>query len=81
MEKQIHSDARAYFERDPEWDIYIAIFFEICRKFGISYASASEKEREFIAEVARVTYEIDKAKREGRPTSSVRPANITISIY
>ena len=73
MEKQVHCDARAYFERDPEWDIYLATFFEICRKFGISYASASEKERVFISEVARVTYEIDKAKREGRSTAGVRP--------
>ena len=54
--------------------IFTSQLFEICRKFGISYASASEKERAFVSEVARVTYEIDKAKRDGRPTSSVRPA-------
>ena len=36
--------------------------------------SASDKERAFIEEITRVTYERDRAVRLGLPLSEVRPA-------
>ena len=50
---------------DAEW---------YCRKYHVSWCSASEKERLFIEEVSRVTYERDRATRLGLPVDSVRPA-------
>lgn len=72
MEKETISPAEIYINKNPEWDIYLKLFFTFCKKYNINYASASYKERAFIAEVTRVTYEIDKSKREGRPISEVR---------
>ena len=36
---------------------YYEIFFEMCRKFRIDWATADEKEKGFVTEVTRVTYE------------------------
>ena len=49
------NDAQWYIERKEE--DYYEIFFEMCRKFGISWGRATEKEKMFIEEVTRVTYE------------------------
>jgi len=68
------SEAEAYINKNPEWDIYLKYFFTFCKKYKINYASATDKEKAFIAEVTRVTYEKDKAKRDGRDISDVRPA-------
>ena len=46
----------------------------MCRKFHIDWATADEKEKEFIAEVTRVTYERSCALKAGASTESVRPA-------
>jgi len=72
--KRIPSDAEWYCRHDPEAERFYNIFFKLCRKYNVSWASADEKEKEFIEEVARVTYERDRAIREGKPLSSVRPA-------
>lgn len=53
---------------------YYDIFFQMCRKFHIDWASASEKEKEFIEEVVRVTYERNCAEKNGRSPDKVRPA-------
>ena len=42
---------------------YTKLFFELCKKFGIQYSSATPKERKFIDEVTRVTWE----KSAGNP--------------
>ena len=68
------SDAAWYFTKDPEAERYYEIFFRLCRKYNVSWASASAKERAFIEEVARVTYEHDRSARLGEPVSSIRPA-------
>ena len=68
------SDAAWYCRKDPEEERFYAIFFKLCRKYGISWASAGEKEKQFIEEVTRVTYERDRAIRNGQPLSEVRPA-------
>ena len=68
------SDAEWYCRKDPEADRFYEIFFKMCRKYHVSWRSASEKERLFIEEVSRVTYERDRATRLGLPVDSVRSA-------
>ena len=46
----------------------------MCQKYGVRWASAAEKERQFIEEVTRVTYERERALRLGSPLSDVRPS-------
>ena len=48
------------------------IFFNFCNKYHVRWASATEKERAFIEEITRVTYERDYATRNGLPLSEVR---------
>lgn len=68
------SDAEWYFRKDLEEERFYDIFFQLCRKYNIRWASASDKERAFIEEITRVTYERDRAVRLGLPLSEVRPA-------
>ena len=68
------SDAEWYFRKDPEEERFYNIFFQLCRKYNIRWASASDKERAFIEEITRVTYERDRAVRLALPLSEVRPA-------
>ncbi len=68
------SDAEWYCRHDPEEERFYSIFFKMCRKYNVRWASADEKERKFIEEVTRVTYERDKAQRLGLSLSSVRPS-------
>ena len=65
---------RLYLQSAKDDKVYYDIFFQMCRKFHIDWANASEKEKAFIEEVVRVTYERDCAEREGRSTNSVHPA-------
>jgi hypothetical protein len=60
-----------------EEERFYDIFFQICRKYGVRWASADEKERQFVEEVTRVTYERDRALRLGLPMSAVRPSFAT----
>ena len=50
------------------------MFFQMCQKYGVRCASAEGKERQFIEEVTRVTYERERAVRLGLPLSEVRPS-------
>jgi len=68
------SDAAWYCCKGPEAERFYDIFFRLCRKYDIRWASANEKERQFIEEVARVTYERDKALRLGLSLCDVRPS-------
>ena len=72
--KQPKSDAEWYFRKAPEEELFYDIFFQLCRKYNVRWASASDKERAFIEEITRVTYERDRAVRLGLPLSEVRPA-------
>ncbi len=47
---------------------------QLCRKYSVRWASATPKEKSFIEEVTRVTYERDRAQRLGLPLSEVRPS-------
>lgn len=70
----VPTDAQWYCRQDPETDRFYEIFFRMCRKYSVSWVSASEKERGFIEEVTRVTYERDKALRLGLPLDEISPA-------
>lgn len=74
MDTNNKSDAKWYCSRDPEADIFYEFLFKYCNKYNVRWASATEKERAFIEEITRVSYERDKALREGTPLSEVRPA-------
>lgn len=61
-----------YFNRDPERDVFYRIFHQTCRRFNVTWSSASPEVRAFVEEATRVAYEQDKARRNGAPLSSVK---------
>lgn len=68
-------DLCSAYLQDAEYDKqYYEIFFQMCRKFHIDWATADKKEKEFLTEVTRVTYERNCAVKAGASTESVRPA-------
>ena len=71
---QRQSDAEWYCRRDPEEERFYEIFFQLCRKYNVRWASATPKEQKFIEEVTRVTYERERALRLGLPLSEVWPS-------
>lgn len=68
------SDAEWYYRHDPEEERFYYIFFGLFRKYNIRWASADEKEREFIEEVAHVTYKFDRTTRPGLPLPEIYPS-------
>ena len=72
--KNVASDAEWYCRRNPEDTRFYEIFFLMCQKYAVRWASADEKERYFIEEITRVTYERERALRLGLPLSDIRPA-------
>ncbi len=71
---KMSSDAEWYCRKDPEEERFYEIFFKMCQKYSVRWASAEEKERQFIEEVTRVTYERKWALRLGFPLSDVHPS-------
>ena len=68
------SSAGGYFAMPSEESIaYTELLFSVCEQFGIRYYTATEKERFFVDEVTRVTWEIQQQKRIGIP-KDIRPA-------
>ena len=55
------SDAAWYCRKDAEEERFYEIFFQLCRKYSVRWASATPKEKSFIEEVTRVTYEREGA--------------------
>lgn len=74
MEKYSKSLSNAYLQDAEKDRMYYEIFFQMCRKFHVDWATASEKEKAFITEVTRVTYERSCAVQTGAAQESVRPA-------
>ena len=72
--ENIPSDAEWYCRKNPEEERFYEIFFQMCQKYKVRWMSAEEKERQFIEEVTRVTYERERALRLGVPLSDVRPS-------
>jgi len=69
------SDAKWYIEKSSgAEEEYYNIFFRMCRKYNISWGSASKKERAFISEVTRVTFERKMALQNGIPLTAIRPS-------
>ena len=68
------SDAEWYCRKNPEEERFYEIFFQMCQKYGVRWASATQKEQRFIEEVTRVTYERERAVRLGLPLTDVRPS-------
>lgn len=52
-------------QRDSE--LWYNTFFEICKKFGIQWSKATEKDRDFVTEMTRVTYQ----NRIGAPKEEI----------
>ena len=67
------TDAVWYCRKDTEEERFYEIFFHLCRKYSVRWASATEQEKLFIEEVTRVTYERDRARRLGLPLSDIAP--------
>ena len=68
------SDAKRYFVRfTGEREEFYRVFFRMCHKFGVSWSSATPKERLFIEAITRFTYEQEAAKRKGIPLNTVKP--------
>lgn len=74
IDEMKQTDAQWYCRYDAEEDCFYGIFFSLCKKYNISWASATEKERAFIEEVTRVTYERDRARRMGLTMENIRPS-------
>ena len=68
------SDAEWYCRKNAEEERFYEIFFHLCQKYGVRWASATQKEQKFIEEVTRVTYERDRALRLGLPLEDIRPS-------
>ena len=64
----------AYMQDAEKDKQYYEIFFGMCRKFHINWATADDREKEFITEVTRVTYERERAVQAGASPEKVRPA-------
>lgn len=68
------SDAKWYFDQfTGDRELYYDIFFQMCKKFGITWRRASQKEKRFIEEITRFHFEREIAKRKGIPLDTIRP--------
>ena len=68
------SNAEWYCRKDPESERFYEMFFRLCQKYNVRWASVTPREKAFIEEVTRVTYEMDRAQRLGLPLSEVCPS-------
>lgn len=66
-------NAKEYFKRDPEREDFYRIFYQICRRFNVTWSTATPEVRAFVEEATRVTYEQEKARRSGVSLSTVKP--------
>lgn len=74
LNNKTKSDAEWYCRHNDEEDRFYDIFFKLCRKYNVNWASATDKERAFIEEITRVTYERDRAVRMGLDLKTIEPA-------
>lgn len=52
--------------------LFYRIFYQTCRRFNVTWSSVSPEVKAFVEEATRVTYEQDRARRNGVPLSSVK---------
>lgn len=56
-------DAKEYFQRDPEREAFYRTFYQICRRFNVTWSTATPEVRAFVEEEAtRVACEQEKAQ-------------------
>lgn len=68
------AEAGGYFAKpDKESIAYTELLFDVCKQFGIRYYTATEKERYFVEEVTRVTWELKQHELLGIK-GDVRPS-------
>ena len=65
--------AKEYFQRDAERDAFYRTFYQICKRFNVTWSTATPEVRAFIEEATRVAYEQEKAKQNGFSPSTVKP--------
>ena len=82
--RNVPSDAAWYCRHDPEEERFYEIFFKLCKKYNVRWASADEKEKQFLSEVARVTYEETKpsvwASRSPK-SAPLSPSDFSLSAH
>ena len=67
----IEKESKQFIDPVPDYD---EIFSSLCKQYNISWDTATEKEKAFIKEVARVTYEVQLAKANGTSLDKIRPS-------
>ena len=60
-----------YLETSKDCRLFFNVFYEICRKFSIQYDIASDKDKAFVDELTKYTYEVKKAERDGLDASKI----------
>ena len=56
------SDAQWYFEEfSGDRERLYDIFFDMCKKFNVSWSKATPKQKAFVEEITRFTFEREKA--------------------
>lgn len=67
------SNAKWYFTHSDSDDSekYYDIFFDVCHKYGVSYASATEKQRWFVEAVTDYYFKVLKAEKEGKSKEGI----------
>ena len=60
-----------YLSGEKDATLFFDTFFAMCHKFKIDYEKASQKEKAFIDEMTRYSYELKKAKRDGLSTEKI----------
>ncbi|WP_195376502.1 hypothetical protein [Anaerotruncus rubiinfantis] len=71
MERQ--QDAKWYFTDGSDRNAFYDLFFQMCRKYKVDWATATEQEKVFVEEVTRVTWEKQQEKLTGIKRN-IRPA-------
>ena len=64
-------DAKEYFQRDPERDALYRTFYRICRRFNVTWSTATPEVRAFVEEATRVAYEQENAQATIRLMSEI----------
>lgn len=66
-------DAKWYFTDGSDRNAFYDLFFQMCRKYKVDWATATEQEKVFVEEVTRVTWEKQQEKLTGIKRN-IRPA-------
>lgn len=68
------AEAGGYFvPPDADSLAYTELLFDVCKQFGIRYYTATPKEKFFVEEVTRVTWERQQAEKTGEKRE-IKPA-------